>query len=150
MKSRVQFNKLLQSLQCASALDALAGNGHALVDALLGIDNLNGKGRIGNHHLFMVNLASVAEHIVKHFGSLLFGFAALQVLGVGNVQLDVGWFEQLFVFVGGYLEVARQRYFIVAVNAGLDAVVNANLLINALVETHLVEVGHTQQLALRL
>ena len=58
--------------------------------------------------------------------------------------------EDALVLIGGYLEVARERNLVIAVDGVHDAVVDAQALINTAIETHLVEIGDTQQLALRL
>ena len=60
------------------------------------------------------------------------------------------WPEHALVGVGGYLEVARERNFIVPVDRVHNAIVYSNALIHMVVEPHLVEVGHTQQLTFRL
>ena len=50
------------------------------------------------------------------------------------------------MFVCGYLEVAGEGYFVISVYAVHYAEVDAYAPVNLVVEPHLVEIGHTQQL----
>ena len=60
------------------------------------------------------------------------------------------WLEDALVLLGGYLEVAGERNLVIAIDRVYDTIVDANLLVNLIVEAHLVEVSHAKQLALRL
>ena len=151
MNLTVQFHELLEGAEGSAAVDALAGNGDALLDALLSLlQHLDAEGGVGQHDVLLGGQGTVLEYGVEDLCGLFLGGTAHEFLGLGNVEAEVLGREDALVVLGGDLEVARQRDLVVAVDGVHDAVVDANLLIHLIVEAHLVEVGHTQQLALGL
>ena len=146
-----EFDKLLEGAEGRAAVDALAGDGDALLDALLTLfEYLDAEGGIGEHDVLLGGEGAILEHGVEDLSGLFLSGTAYEFLGLGNLESQISGREDTLVVLGGHLEVASEGDFIVAVDGVHDAVVDADLLVHLIVEAHLVEVGDTEELALRL
>ena len=147
----INLRKLTESGIRTTAVYRLPRYGNALADVLLPFfQNLNAEGRIGKHHILLSLQCPVLQYGIEYLCSLILIGSSDKFLGSGIGKAKVGRTEHLLVAVCRNLEVAREAYLVIAVDAVHDAVVNTYLLIYLAVEAHLVEIGHTQQLALGL
>ena len=111
---------------------------------------MDAEGGVGEHDVLLCGQGTVFQHGIENLGGLLFRGTADEFLGFGKVEAKVLRFEDTLIVVGGDLEIAGERDFVVAVDGGHDAIVNADALIDIAIESHLVEIGHAEQLAGRL
>ena len=70
--------------------------------------------------------------------TMSFGCSGNKFFGLSLAQAEVGGREESLVLVGSHLEVARQRYLVVAVDAVYDGIVGAQTAEHLAVKLHLV------------
>ena len=141
----------MESPERGAAVNGLTGDLDTFLDFFLtAFQHLDAKGGIGQYDVFLSWQRAVFQNSVEDSGRFLFGRAAHEFFGFGDLESQVGRLEDALVVVGRYLEIARQRDLVIAVNAVDDPVVNTDALIYLMIEAHLIEIGHAKQLAFGL
>ena len=147
----IQLHEFLECGQCLARIDALSCYLHAFLNALLSLlHHLDSEGGIGENDVLLGRKRSVFKHGIEDFLRLFLGGTTLNLFWLGNLEAQILRLEDALVIIGGYLEIAGKRNLIITIDAVYDAIVDAQLLIYLVVKAHLVEIGHTQQLALWL
>ena len=149
--SAINLSKLAEGGICAAAVYRLPRYGYTLANVFLSLfQNLDAESRIGKHHILLCLQSRVLQYGIENLSCLILIGSTNELFGSGIGKAKVGRTEHLLVAIGSDLEVASEAYLVIAVDTVHDAIVNAQFLVHLTVQAHLVEIGHTQQLALGL
>ena len=141
----------MEGFQSIATVDAFTSDRNTFLNTFFSFfEYLDAKGCIGKHDVFLRRECPILKYSIEDFSSLFLCCTTSKLLGFGKVETEVLWSKNPFIIIGCHFEVAGKRDLILSIDGVDDTIVDAYFLIYLMVETHLVEIGHTQKLTLRL
>ena len=94
----IVVHEFLECAEGSTAVDALAGNGDALLDTLLALlQHLDAEGGIGQHDVLLGGQGTILQYTVKNLCSLFLCGTTNKLLRFGNLETKVTGLDILII-----------------------------------------------------